>query len=349
MMIVLLASGCWSSTPLSKYKGSGGASGTSTGSGSETAVSSGSTSPVAPGGFFTQGNRIYNSEGKPQLLRGVARPSLEWNYNGENLSSDDYQLMTDWGANVVRIALNQGFWLSGSVAHHSGYAARIDQQIEWATAAGLAVILDLHWSDRGDLNNWPEQQRMADANSLRFWKEGAARYAHDGRVLFELYNEPHDISWQVWRNGGPSGDGFDAVGMQALYDAVRSTGAHNVVIIGGTHWAYYLDEVPAHRVDGYNIVYATHLYGFADKQPASWQKDWLALAATDPLMVTEFGGHDSCSADYTQQVVDVALANELSFTAWAWYPGGCNFPSLIQDWSGTPTADGSVVKQALAK
>ena len=35
-------------------------------------------------------------------------------------------------------------------------------------------------------------------------------------ILFELYNEPHDVSWAIWRNGGGVSD-FVAVGMQALY------------------------------------------------------------------------------------------------------------------------------------
>ncbi len=37
-------------------------------------------------------------------------------------------------------------------------------------------------------------------------------------VLFELYNEPHDISWSVWLNGGDTGDGFTTPGMQAIYN-----------------------------------------------------------------------------------------------------------------------------------
>ena len=63
-------------------------------------------------------------------------------------------------------------------------------------------------------------------------------------MLFELYNEPHDVSWRVWKSGGDAGDGCQAVGMQQLYDAVRATGAENLVIIGGLDWAYDLSGVP---------------------------------------------------------------------------------------------------------
>lgn len=344
--------GCWSDEPISPAPGGSGGAAASTGGGPSSGsggnpANMGGAMP-APNGYYTQGNRIYDQDGNEHRFRGVARPSLEWNHNGENLSPSDYQLMASWNANVVRIALSQGFWLEGSAAYAPEYKQTIDENIDWAMSAGLDVILDLHWSDKGNLGNWPEQQRMADANSVTFWQSVAERYKDNGRVLFELYNEPHDVSWQVWRNGGDSGDGFTAVGMQQLYDTVRGAGADNLVIIGGLHWAYDLSEVPSYRIDGYNIAYAAHLYNYSDKMPAAWESDWGFLTSTDPVMITEFGNIESCDSGYSQAVIDYAADRGLSWTAWAWYPGGCEFPSLIADWGGTATAEGQVVKAALA-
>jgi hypothetical protein len=136
--------------------------------------------------------------------------------------------------------------------------------------------------------------------------------------------------------------------MQALYDAVRAVGANNLVIIGGLRWAYDLSGVPGHRIQGYNIAYASHVYDYPDKQPSAWQSDWGFLTATDPVIVTEFGSSNSCSGSFAGSLIDYAAARGLSWSAWAWYPGGCNFPSLIQDWAGTPTAAGQIVKAALS-
>ena len=36
-----------------------------------------------------------------------------------------------------------------------------------------------------------------------------------------------------------------------------------------------------------------------------------------------------------------------SWTAWGWWVQGCSFPSLINDWNGTPSNSGAVVKQYL--
>jgi len=289
--------------------------------------------PVAPGGYYVNGNTICTADGRAHQLHGVDRPSLEWSSTGELLSLADFRLMASWNANVVRSAVG------------------------WAETAGMDVILDLHWSDAGVLGGCSAggcQQKMPDANSVTFWSEVAARYKHDGRVLFELYNEPHDVSWDVWRSGGTiaadgTTAGFEAAGMQQLHDAVRAAGAENLVIIGGLNWAYDLSGVPAHRIAGHNIVYATHPYNTPGRRPANWDRSWGFLTATDPVIITEFGGLDdaTCATDYSAALIRYADAHAASWTAWAWFPGGCTFPALIDDWWATPSPTGAVVKAAL--
>jgi hypothetical protein len=56
------------------------------------------------------------------------------------------------------------------------------------------------------------------------------------------------VSWEVWLSGGDTGEGWQGVGMQKLYDTVRAAGADNLVIVGGLDWAYDLSGVPSHRV-----------------------------------------------------------------------------------------------------
>ena len=108
---------------------------------------------VAPGGYYVNGNTICTADGQPHLFHGVDRPSLEWSPDGDHLSAADFQLMSTWKANVVRVALNQDFWLSGSPYYDADYAARVDSAIGWAEDAGMDVILDLHWSDAGTLGS----------------------------------------------------------------------------------------------------------------------------------------------------------------------------------------------------
>ena len=332
--------GTTTSTGATTTGGSVGASGTTTSTGTGTTTTTtppscaSASGPIAPNGYRVAGNSICDANGKAHLFHGVARPSLEWSNAGEHISLSDFQLMHDaWHANVVRIAMNQVFWLQ----NQNSYQATIDQAVQWAHQAGLDVILDLHWS-----GNPAAQQEMADQTSIMFWSQVAGKYQGDGRVLFELYNEPHDIAWNVWL----SGDGNYA-GMQQLYAAVRAAGANNVVIAGGVDWAYDLSGVFTHPVQGVNVAYATHPYAKdSEKAPAKWDEYWGTVAESVPVIVTEFGTLD-CSTSYYSDLMTYADQHNASWTAWAWYPSGCSFPSIINDWSGAPNTPGALVQTQL--
>jgi aryl-phospho-beta-D-glucosidase BglC (GH1 family) len=328
------------------------------------AVDASISSKVAPGGYYTHGASVCTASGEPHLFHGVDRPSLEWDPAGEwnnsgGIARSDFDAMASWHANVVRIALNQDYWLSNAALYVSSYEATVDRAVKDAEGAGLDVILDLHWSDRGNLGaaisgsgqgqmGHADQQQMADQNSLQFWHEVARKYKDDGHVLFELYNEPHDIPWSTWLNGGQVGE-YQAVGMQNLYDAVRAEGANNLVIAGGVGWAFDLSRVQAGSIAGYNIMYATHPYAPQDPQ-MQWDGKFGYLAAQDiaPVIATEFGdGSKTCTGDWDTALVQYADARQISWTAWAWWPGTCSFPSLISDWKYTPTVQGAAIKAAL--
>jgi endoglucanase len=283
-------------------------------------------------GYSITGNKIYDPTGAKVTLRGVDRPSFEWSPTGEQASLGDYTLMRNWGSNVVRIALNQDFWLS-----NSAYPTTIDQQITWATQVGMGVILDLHWNNGA-------QQNMADRNSITFWSQVGARYKNNQWVMFELYNEPHDVTWAQWLNGDAT-----YAGMQELYNAVRGAGASNVVLIGGLNWAFDLSGVGAgYNVQGTNIGFATHPYDYAGKQVGDWAAAFGYLAASYPVVMTEFGQY--CATDtYVADLLAYAESNGIHWTAWAWYVSGCAFPSIISDWSGTPAPGvGVLVKSYLS-
>jgi len=298
------------------------------------------------------GTLVDSSTGR--RLLGVARPSLEWNPCGQYLTQYDYQIMSagsdpsNWGAKIVRLALNQDYWLTGASLFSPTYKCWVWQQVQWAHQAGLAVILDLHRSDCGNLgagqyNNC--QQPMADVNSLTFWIEVAAMFKDDPAVLFELYNEPMQIPWNVWLNGGSvqssggccTSNTFQAVGMQQLYNAVRGQGANNIILIGGINWAFDLSGVGnGFAVQGYNIVYVTHPYDYGGKQPADFNNAFgYLIGQGQAVFATEFG--QMCQNDgYVAAFLNYAETIHMGWTAWGWFVSGCNFPSIITDWSGTP-------------
>jgi hypothetical protein len=351
-----------SETPATPGSGSGGApagSGGATGTGGAPTC----THPevvnghqVAPCGYYVEGNQIYKYDGQVHMFRGLARPSMEWVAAGEMVGDADFDRMASWRPNVIRFSLNQDFYLPGAARSSASYPQLIAQWVRKVKERGMDVILDLHWTDRGNLAITQAQQdnngnplalmKMADQNSITFWTMVANQFKGDGRVIFELFNEPHDISWSVWRNGGTV-DGWQAAGMQQLYEAVRSTGAHNLVLIGGLDYAFDLSGVGANRITGYNIAYVSHPYGhFNNKQVGNFDAAFGTLSQSDPIILTEFG-NNNCNAQYYTDVISYAAPRRIGWTAWAWYPQGCTFPSLINDWNGTPSTTGQVIRNAL--
>jgi hypothetical protein len=203
----------------------------------------------------------------------------------------------------------------------------------------MIVILDLHWSDQGNLNTTSGQQCMPDQNSVTFWQQLAAIYKNNPNVWFELYNEPYPpgatqaAQWNTWLNGGTvtctatvgGGQGtWKAAGMQSLVNTVRGTGANNIVIAGGLAYSSNLANAPV--LSGGNVAYAVHPYintnNFGNQ------------AAKAPVIATEFGDMTCGNATYDNAILAYFHAHNMSYTAWAWFAGGCSFPSLVTDNSG---------------
>jgi endoglucanase len=369
-----LAAGCFTTpTPAGGTAGaSGGASGSGTAGAAGTVpgagpqgctLPAGTTPKMVPNGYYVVGATVCTADGTPHLFHGVDRPSLEFSPQGDHISQADFQVMASWNANVVRIALNQDYWLPNVPAlYNEYYKETVQGAVEEAENAGLDVILDLHWSDRGDsdagvaggmtkqdTSGGSNQQQMADTNSLAFWTDVAGTFKDDPHVLFELYNEPNGIPWPIWLNGGMS-TGFQVVGMQQLHDAIRAAGAENVVIAGGLDWAYDLSQVTSYLISGYNIMYATHPYDKPDDAMDGWDSHFGYLADNNiaPVIATEFGDASmNCTGVWDTSLIAYADTHKISWTAWGWYPGGCSFPSLISDWGWTPTVQGMVVQNAL--
>jgi hypothetical protein len=234
----------------------------------------------------------------------------------------------------------------------------------------MYAIVDLHWSDAAGHDTCDAavcltgQQPMPDGDSLVFWRSVAQRYANDPGVIFDLYNEPHDVSWGCWRDGGcdvwPAAltggiVPFKAVGMQQLYDAVRSTGAENLVLVAGLQYAYDLSGVATgYALTGTNIAYDTHVYTAFHSTVADWDKSFGIVTDRFPVVATEFGSDDCSTKDSARLLTYFAApmgkpANRMGWTIWGWSnPGNCLQPSVIADWEGTPLGDqGTMIKQAL--
>jgi endoglucanase len=307
------------------------------------------------------GNQLVTPDGKDVWLQGVNVVPLAWTANGEGrLLWSVHVAIHDWHANVIRLPVMDSFWFGkghGSAPPNDADAYRtlVDDSIKIAAANGAYVILDLH------------RFLTPDQSCVDFWKDAAARYKNNPAVLFDIFNENHDTSWDVWQKGGPvvlkQKDGtsqtIQSVGMQALVDAVRGTGAHNIIVAGGLEYSYNLTGVlNGYALDdkgGNGIMYATHFYNWHH----GWAAHFMDVAAKYPVLVGETGADikkmnfipASAQEDPSTWVPDAIgfiQKNHLNWTAWSFHTGAT--PAMLSNMDDyTPnTFWGQEVKDALA-
>jgi hypothetical protein len=298
--------------------------------------------------YTTIGTKILDRSGTQVTPRGVNRDGFQFKPQGNYwLSDNDFQAMYMWGATMIRLPLNQQYWLNTSCEYDPTYAQRVDQAVESITKRGMIALVTLQRAADGKACAPGYLSKMADDNSIPYWTQVASRYKSNPLVAFDIFNEPGPLTDEVWRNGGMV-DGWHAVGMQQLYNTVRATGARNLVFISGTYTAFAIDVALRKPVDGYGIIYATHLYNPPEIGPLREGVDRLVTPVVSryPVVITEFGS-SSGSPLYNQTVIDYAAQHGIGWTAWKWYELPSEFGLLGSFRTYTPSPGGAPVQNAL--
>lgn len=323
-----------------------------------------------PSELHVVGNKILAKDGHQVVLRGVNIDSLQWNPRGERILRNSIVAIEDWKANILRLPVKEEYWFGRETGQTDGgkaYRELVDAAVNIAANRGAYLLLDLH------------RFRAPNNSAIEFWKDAATRYKNHPAVIFELFNEPHGTSWEIWRDGGfvedkdaaadedafltpeekaKNAKGFHAVGIQALVDTVRATGAKNIVVTGGLDWAYDLSGIAKgfalDQKDGNGLIYSTHIY--AGKK--DWQNKVLVVADKYPIIVSEFGANtqkftfmpaesQEDAATWVPRVLGFIDKYNLNYTAFSFHPK--SGPHLLQDWDYTPTPEwGAFAKRSLA-
>jgi hypothetical protein len=317
------------------------------------------------------GNKVRDAHDCLIRLKGANIASLEWSNQGEGptgagaypITATVNEVLTNWGANIIRIPMSQDRWFGYGRWQTDGgavYRTIVDLIVERASNANAYVLLDLHWSNLGEWGTANAQHVMPDMNAVAFWTDVATRYANNPAVLFDLYNEPYGVSWSSWRDGGTVTENSGAVtfvtpGMQGLLDAVRATGARNVVVAGGLDWAFDLRGIqPGYggRPNGWalsdttgnGVIYATHIYPW---KPSNWDTYVSVIANSYPILVGEVGQYpDELFSGGIETILNWMDSRGYHWTGWDIHPGAC--PCMITDWLFTPSTHfGAAMKARL--
>ncbi|MEX2382306.1 MAG: cellulase family glycosylhydrolase [Opitutales bacterium] len=331
-----------------------------------------------PPGIRVEGRWLLDPDGNRVWLQGVAIPGLEITSKGHGVVHSTIVAIEEWKANVVRLAIKDEFWYGKGDGRRdddepqtdggAAYRAIVDAAVQAAANRGAYLVIDHH------------RYRAVRPEHLPFWKELAERYKNHPAVIFDIINEPHGISWEVWRNGGEVFRGrsdvpdesaflsneerqanleFTSPGMQALVDAIRETGARNLIIAGALDWAYDLSGIlkgcALEDPNGNGIMYASHVYPWK----RGWQRAFLDVVEHHPVFMGEVGASihkmsfipEEIQEDpetWVPDILGLIQQHQIHWTGWSFHTWAT--PTLLLDWKNhTPTPYwGEPAKRALA-
>jgi hypothetical protein len=345
-------------------------------------------------GLHVRNNQIVNARGQAVQLTGFNNSGAEYacaegwglfDTPDGTITPAIVKAMSTWtGANVVRVPVNEQCWLGlpGVSRGYAGatYRSAIERYISLLNSRGFAVILDLAGTAPGQEKS-ENQEQMPDSHSAAFWHSAATVYRGNGKVLFDIFNEPWPdndagtaAAWKCWRDGGcvqtsqNGGQHYLAVGMQQLVNTVRATGARNIIIAEGIQYAETLDEWLAYRPHdpAGNLVASVHVYSYNQCSNLSCYNGAMKrVSARFPLLIGELGPDltvpyrsaldSSCPSkdightSFDSTLLTWARQNQVSWTAWSWNSWNDCW-SLIRNFTGTPTTPyGRIIKSALER
>lgn len=239
---------------------------------SETEIQDGYT------GFIQADGRLLTDEtGKQYIIRGMAFGNDVWSNptvpSTTHHTAESYQELAEMGFNSVRFYLNYGMFESDSDPYtyrEEGFDW-IDQNIAWAKAEGIRLVLNMHYPQGGYQSQgdgtalWTEPENQARLCAL--WTEIARRYADEPVILgYGLVNEPVVAA----ENGSESLALWQSVA-QTITDSIRTVDQNHMIFVErmcaaqnleGTNeqWMNFNDENNYVHIDDENVVYEFHYY-----------------------------------------------------------------------------------------
>ncbi len=311
------------------------------------------------------GPHFVDSQGHQIRLVGTTRPGTQYScvkgfFEDGPWDQSTVDAMAAWHMNAVRLPLNEDCWLgiNGLPGHGytaAQYRADVHTFVREFHNDGMYVVLDNRVAAPGSIpatGQASSAAEMPDADhALAFFSSLAASFKSDPAVIFDLYNEPNHLpgpaaGMACVRNGCTIADTaglgtYQAAGEQSLLDAVRATGASQVVLESAPsyagdarYWLQYVLNDPLHQVAA-----SVHPY-----ESAWWlhsQLEWSQqlggiLAAGYPVFATETGPNACGSAAYITSQMAWFDASGVSYMPFGWNGFGRCGQTLNANWAGAP-------------
>lgn len=124
---------------------------------------------------------------------------------------------------------------------------------------------------------------VPDDSTVRAWQAIVDEVKKDRGILFEIYDEPSlkdptPGNWEMWRKG-----------MQSTVNAVRASGAKNVILLDGLRTSHILEGSPKVDDPTGQLGYAIHPYLFhRHSDRATWDRDFGRFAERHAVIASEW-------------------------------------------------------------
>ena len=245
------------------------------------------------------GNRIVDKDNEPVCFAGNSFFWSNDNWGGERFYKSEVVswLKLDWKATIVRAAMgveDPGGYLDNNVSNKNRVITIVDAAID----EGLYVIIDWHSHHAEDNTN----------EAVSFFEEMADLYGEYDNVIYEIYNEPLDVSWSATIK--PYAD--------SVISAIRAIDPDNLIVVGTPEWSQRVDLAAADPITNYsNIAYTLHFYTIYHQQ---WLRDRASAALDDgiALFITEWGsiGYSQVDSEANEWMT-WCFENKISHCNWA--------------------------------
>jgi endoglucanase len=110
-------------------------------------------------------------------------------------------------------------------------------------AHGMYAEVNIFWAAAGSTKATGQPPILDADHGTAALQAMANAFKNDPNTILGITEEPPNVGWACWLNGGSSCSvGYTALGMQGALNAIRSTGATNVVEISGADYANDLSQ-----------------------------------------------------------------------------------------------------------